>query len=142
LLKLHSSNAQSSIVYEPTELSFSDFISLEPNKEEKSDIRDGVMDAYLDILSRFYLDIQFIPCFILQIFLNQKTLYEEYNFNWPLSSLRYIFVPISMNLGAHWGLAVVQLQKKNIIFMDSENQNRKLGSKMDALMIDFYFKLT
>jgi len=111
-------------MYTPTELNFALFISLEPYKGKESDIKQEVLDAYFHFLATIYPDIQFIPSFAIQVFMKGNGLIEGYNFIWQLSSLRYIFAPISMKIDSHWGLAVVHVQERKIIVMDSENKNR------------------
>jgi Ulp1 family protease len=132
-------NPTDTIIYTPTELHLNDFLSLMPNRENnQSDIHHEVFDAYFHILSTTYPDIKFIPNFVLQIFFNTKSLYDDYDFKWPISSLRYILIPISMTLGQHWGLAVVNLKERVVTLMDAENLQRKAGSGTEKELIKFY----
>lgn len=115
-------------VFNDTNLEYREFRCLEPNRRNESEITAGVIDAFLHLISKQHDDVRCIRLHDIQYFRDEMARTKKIpqlisDFEWPREDqkLRYVFAPLS--LGGHWGLAVFDLEKKELRVMDSMNKH-------------------
>ena len=121
LLGLDQEKNSNTVVYEPTELTLYQLLSLEPNKDMQSFVMTEVLDAYLHLLELYCEDIAFVPSHAVQIFKAERSLDNISHFYWKDRQLRYVFIPASLIKDAHTALFVFDLRESMLLLLDSDS---------------------
>lgn len=124
-LGLDREKNMNSVVYEPTELTLHQLLSLEPNKGLQSFVMTEVLDSYLHLLELYCEDIAFVPSYAIQIFKAERSLDNITHFNWKDRKLRYIFMPVSLVCDAHTAIFLFYLRGSLLTLLDSDSRRRQ-----------------